>query len=189
VSTGETSSCALTASGEVKCWGFIADRPTFLFAAGVGGLGGPAKAVASGTAYVCVVLRSGSVKCFGANDYGQLGNATAGNPSPPVLVQGINSPTKLVTGEAFTCALFSGGMMRCWGLNNYGQLGNRQKNNNPNPLSVTVIGTPGVVWKSSNTTKATIGAYGVATGRAVGNTMISATTAGFINDNAVLTVR
>ena len=37
--------------------------------------------------------------------------------------------------------------------------------------------------------KATITDRGMATGRAVGNTTITATTAGFINDNAVLTVR
>jgi len=191
VSAGETSSCALTASGEVKCWGSIAGWDQFNFAVGVGGLGGPAKAVASsGNAYVCVVLRTGSVKCFGANYYGQLGNPTAGNPNPsPVLVQGINSPTKLVTGEEFTCALFSGGMMKCWGYNYYGQLGNRRPNYNSNPLPVTVVGTPGVVWNSSNTTKATITDRGVATGRAAGNTTITATTPGLINDNAVLTVK
>jgi hypothetical protein len=80
-------------------------------------------------------------------------------------------------------------MVRCWGLNDHGQLGNRQKTSNPNPFAVTVTGTPGVVWTSSNTSKATITDRGVATGRAIGNTTITATTAGFINDNAVLTVK
>jgi hypothetical protein len=47
---------------------------------------------------------------------------------------------------------------------------------------------PGVVWTSSNTTKATINDRGIATGRAVGNTTTTATAAKFINDNAVLTV-
>ncbi len=51
------------------------------------------------------------------------------------------------------------------------------------------MGTPGVVWRSSDPSKATISDRGVATGHAVGNTMITATTAGFINDNAVLTVK
>ena len=79
--------------------------------------------------------------------------------------------------------------MRCWGYNKYGQLGNRRKTANPNTLPVTVVGTPGVVWTSSDSSKATITDRGVATGRAVGNTTITATTAGFINDNAVLTVK
>jgi uncharacterized protein YjdB len=46
-----------------------------------------------------------------------------------------------------------------------------------------------VTWTSSVSSKATITDRGVATGRAVGNTTITATTAGFINDNAVLTVK
>ncbi len=46
-----------------------------------------------------------------------------------------------------------------------------------------------MVWASSNTSKATITYRGEATGRAVGNTTITATTAGSINDNAVLTVK
>jgi hypothetical protein len=72
-------------------------------------------------------------------------------------------------------------------MNNFGQLGNRQTTNSS--LPVTVVGTPGVVWKSSNTTKATINDRGIATGRAVGNTTITAETLRLINDNAVLTVK
>ena len=74
------------------------------------------------------------------------------------------------------------------GMDNYGQLG-RPAGPKSHPLPVTVVGTPGVVWTSSDSTKATITDRGVATGRAVGNTTITATTAGFINDNAVLTVK
>ena len=44
------------------------------------------------------------------------------------------------------------------------------------------------MWKSSDPTKATIGAYGVIIDRAAGNTTMTATTPGFINDNAVLPV-
>jgi uncharacterized protein YjdB len=46
-----------------------------------------------------------------------------------------------------------------------------------------------VLWTSSDSSKATITDRGIATGRAVGNTTITATTSGFINDNAVLTVK
>ena len=49
--------------------------------------------------------------------------------------------------------------------------------------------TPGVVWQSSDPSTATIRDGGRATARSVGNTTITATTAGFINDNAVLTVQ
>ena len=77
--------------------------------------------------------------------------------------------------------------MRCWGQNDYGQLGN-QRYTKPS-LPVTFVGTPGVVWESSDFSKATITDRGLATGRGVGNATITATPAGFINDNAVLTVK
>jgi hypothetical protein len=85
--------------------------------------------------------------------------------------------------------MFSGGAMRCWGLDDQGQLGNRRRTDNPIPLPVNVIGTPGVLWQSSDSSSAAITDRGVATGLAVGNTTITATTAKFINDNAVLTVK
>jgi hypothetical protein len=85
--------------------------------------------------------------------------------------------------------LFAGGVMKCWGTNYYGVLGNRRNDQGSHPLPVTVVGTPGVVWTSSDSSKATITDRGVATGRAAGNTTITATTRGFINDNALLTVK
>ena len=107
----------------------------------------------------------------------------------PVRVSGISAPVRLAAGYYHTCALLSDGAMRCWGWNNEGQLGNRRRTGQtPHPWPVNVIGTPGVVWQSSDPSKATITDRGLATGRAVGNTTITATTAGFINDNAVLTV-
>jgi len=121
---------------------------------------------------------------------GELGNGTNVNSNIPVSVHTIYGPTRLVAGGAYTCALFSGGVMRCWGYNGYGQLGNRHKTGeNANPLPVTVVGTPGVMWTSSDSLRATITDRGVAAGRAAGNTTITASTAGFINDNAVLTVK
>jgi alpha-tubulin suppressor-like RCC1 family protein len=197
LSLGAAHACALLASGAVKCWGLdnygqLGDgtsgyehySATPVTVTGIS----TAIAITTGGYHTCAVLRGGSMKCWGWNEWGQLGDGgTEKWSSIPVLVRGINSPTRLAAGDVHTCALFSGGMMRCWGNNPYGQLGNR-KISMANPLPVTVVGTPGVVWKSSNTTKATIGPYGVATGRAVGNTTITATTAGFINDNAVLTV-
>ena len=79
--------------------------------------------------------------------------------------------------------------MRCWGQDNYGQLGDRQNKVDARSSPVTVVGTPGVVWKSSDPTKATITDRGVATGLASGNTTITATTATNIDDSVVLTVK
>jgi Regulator of chromosome condensation (RCC1) repeat/Bacterial Ig-like domain (group 2) len=136
-------------------------------------------------------LRSGSAQCWGYNNYGQLGNGefTASVSFTPVSVSEINAPVRLAAGYWHTCALLADGAMKCWGRYIAGQLGNRRKTNVPNRWPVNVIGTPGVVWTSSDPTKATISGRGLATARAVGNSTITATTAGFINDNAVLTVK
>jgi alpha-tubulin suppressor-like RCC1 family protein len=187
-------SCALLASETVQCWG---DGP----ALGNGTLGGSsvpvtvlgistASAITTGAAHACAVLRNGWVQCWGANIYGSLGNGTTSPSAIPVRVAAINAPVRLMAGSFHTCALLSDGALRCWGGDDEGQLGNRRTTGQtPHPWPVNVIGTPGVLWQSSDPSRATISGRGLATGVAAGNTTMTATTAGFINDNAVLTVK
>lgn len=194
IAVGYDVNCALLDSGSVQCWGDnsigeLGNGSNVGYSAvpvTVTGIS-DAKAISVVADTVCAALRSGLVKCWGWNKYGQLGNGTTKNSNIPLTVQGIFAPTKLAAGYRHNCALFSGGIVRCWGQNDSGQLGNRRYSK-PS-LPVTVVGTPGVVWTSSDASKATITDRGVATGRAVGSTTITATTAGFINDNAVLTVK
>jgi alpha-tubulin suppressor-like RCC1 family protein len=137
-------------------------------------------------------MTSGAAQCWGSNAYGQLGNGltTVWTSSTPVRVSGINAPVRLAAGSNHTCALLSDGAMRCWGLDVMGELGNRRSTGDtPNRWPVNVTGTPGVVWQSSDPAKATIISSGRVTGRSRGNTTITATTSGFVNDNAVLTVK
>jgi alpha-tubulin suppressor-like RCC1 family protein len=194
VAAGYQFSCALLASGAVQCWGwdlygqlgngsFVRELTTPVSVTGIN----TANALTAGFEFACAVLRSGSANCWGYNGTGQLGDGTQTNSNIPVSVRAINSPTRLLAGMQHTCALFSGGKMQCWGFGDDGELGNRHPTRSS--LPVNVVGTPGVVWTSSDPSKATIGAYGVARGHAVGNTTITATTPGLINDNAVLTVK
>ena len=186
-------SCALLANSTIQCWGsnqrgelgagstaFSSRVP--LAVAGIT----TATLIAAGVDYNCAVLRNGFTKCWGSNEFGQAGHGIPDGANAPVRFGAINRAIVLATGREHTCALFATGAMKCWGLNNAGQLGNRRKTGGTWP--VNVIGTPGVMWTSSDPSKATITDRGVATGGAVGNTTITATTAGFINDNAVLTV-
>jgi alpha-tubulin suppressor-like RCC1 family protein len=146
-------------------------------------------AIAAGADHACAVLSSGSAQCWGYNWFGQLGNGSIWSSNTPVSVSDVSAPVNLAAGEFHNCALLSDGAMRCWGRNDQGQLGDRRMTDVPAWSPVAVVGTPGVVWQSGDPSKATISLRGLAAGLAVGNTTITATTARFINDNAVLTVK
>jgi alpha-tubulin suppressor-like RCC1 family protein len=193
VEAGTESTCALLASGSVQCWGFngfgqLGNGTNIHSSSPVPVIGiSTAVSITAGSYHFCAVLRSGSTRCWGQGWAGQLGNGTTNSSNVPVRVEQFGSPTKLMTGGyQHTCALLVDGAMRCWGDSSDGRLGT---SGGSTLLPANVVQTPGVVWQSSDTSKATIVYSGLATGRAVGNTTITATTAGFINDNAVLTVK
>ena len=100
-----------------------------------------------------------------------------------------HAPVRLAAGDLHTCALLSDGAMRCWGLNDDGQLGNRRRTTTPTPGPSTLSARRVWCGKAVIPQRRRSLIRGRATGRAIGNTTITATTAGFINDNAVLTVK
>jgi len=79
----------------------------------------------SGRGYHTVALKSdGTVWAWGWNQYGQLGNGTAGNSNPlPAQVPGITNPATVSAGYAVSLALMSNGTLSVWGTGNYGELG------------------------------------------------------------------
>ncbi len=94
--------------------------------------------IASGSKYTCVILNNGRIKCWGLNNFGQLGlgddNTRGDGPnemgnSLPFVDLGSNDITNFTTtdiaaGKAHTCVILNNGRVKCWGLNNHGgQLG------------------------------------------------------------------
>jgi alpha-tubulin suppressor-like RCC1 family protein len=82
--------------------------------------------ISAGGAHSCARLADGSVKCWGLNSSGQLGNATKTSTATPVIATGVTGASSVAAGPNFTCAVINAGpsgKVRCWGANSSGQLG------------------------------------------------------------------
>jgi alpha-tubulin suppressor-like RCC1 family protein len=85
--------------------------------------------VDGGLGHVCTLLNNGTVKCWGANYYGQLGINSKVSSQSPQLVQGVSGAWQLAVGKYHACVLITSSVpglndIQCWGLNRDGQLGN-----------------------------------------------------------------
>jgi alpha-tubulin suppressor-like RCC1 family protein len=162
VAAGYAFSCALLTSGAVRCWGAndsgelgagstLAESATPLGVAGIDGTAAAATAIALGDGHACAIVADGSVRCWGANDYGQLGAAIAVKSAVPVTVGGLGAGAKAVAiaaGEGHTCAVLQTGGIKCWGRNDEGQLGNG--NYTPGTKPVAVVGIDGMKASASS---------------------------------------
>lgn len=86
---------------------------------------GSALAVAAGGAHTCVRTSTGTVQCFGYNNFGQIGVSPTGmnDRYAPAVVAGATDVVELVAGESHTCVLIANGDVKCWGSNMKGQVG------------------------------------------------------------------
>jgi len=145
VSTGGFHTCAVTSAGGVKCWGDneegqVADGTTTErdSPVDVAGLTSGVAAVAAGRLHTCALTSAGGVKCWGDNEYGQLGDGTTLDRHTPVDVSGFpNGVAAVGAGGSHTCALTASGGVKCWGDNEYGQLGDGTTVDRNTPVSVS----------------------------------------------------
>ncbi len=135
IASGSGHNCVLTTGGAVKCWGrnndgqlgdgTMVDRPTPV---AVSGLASGVAAIAVGGHHSCALTAAGGVKCWGWNNYGQLGGGDVDmyvdERLTPWDVSGLTSGVTAITaGDYHSCALMAGGGVKCWGSNDDGQLG------------------------------------------------------------------
>jgi len=136
--------CALTTAGGVKCWGWnsygqIGDNTTTIHYTPVDvvGLSSGVAEISAGYYHTCALTTAGGDKCWGYNDYGQIGDNTTSNSSVPLDVVGLTSGVaEISAGDYHTCALTTAGGVKCWGDNNYGQIGDNTQIQRLTPVDV-----------------------------------------------------
>lgn len=132
ITSGSTHTCALLATGGVKCWGVniwgeLGDNTATTFRhlpTNVYGLSTGVTAIAAGANFTCALFESGGVKCWGHNARSQLGDGTNVGKLIPTNVVGFSSDVSAVTAGGYhTCALMTTNGLTCWGRNSDGELG------------------------------------------------------------------
>jgi len=94
----------------------------------------------SGVQHVCALLKDGTVKCWGSNNFGQLGDNSTANSTSPVGVLDLTAASDLAVGRNHACAIVGSNPAKpgieCWGLNTDGQLGDGNNTNSSKPVEV-----------------------------------------------------
>lgn len=141
--------CVIVSDGRLQCWG---DNTWFQLGYGDNrnrgdeenemaenlpliDLGNENKVVAVelGEGHTCVLLESKAVKCWGRNDFGQLGigNIKPVGDNPQSMGNALQSikwgnnmyATQIAVGDNFTCGLLNNNSVKCYGKNIDGSLG------------------------------------------------------------------
>lgn len=137
IGSGPTSShtCGIRKDDQVVCWG-LNNHTGQLGAPTFDDLRSPspllvdnvtdAIRVATGTDHSCAIRKGGTLRCWGANDNGQLGFGTPGpNATEKIAgdVPGINDAVAVALGDKRTCVVHSTGKVSCFGNDPNGALG------------------------------------------------------------------
>ena len=137
IAAGEEHTCAILTDKTVKCWGANTSGQTGGGTSGSyrtisGTAGDPlsrqtATHIAAGEEHTCAILTDKTVKCWGANRYGQTGGGTSGSyrtisgtAGDPLSGQ---TATHIATGGSHTCVILTDKMVKCWGRNGSGETG------------------------------------------------------------------
>lgn len=149
VTAGDDHTCAMTSIGGAKCWGSndwgklgdgwvsgSSDVPV-----DVVGVESGISAITVASEHSCAIALDGSAKCWGNNNFGQLGRDDVLYSSIAVNVMGIAQVSAISAGGEHTCALTTTGGVKCWGDNYYGELGDGTYTGSYSPVDVVGLGS------------------------------------------------
>lgn len=113
-----------------------------------------ATAVSTGLSHTCALMDDATIRCWGDDALGQLGNGETTFSVPvPTAVAGLTGVTSVAAAGWLTCALEGGGAVACWGVNTSCELGNgcaifgvagseSDKVSDPNAVAVSALSGP-----------------------------------------------
>jgi alpha-tubulin suppressor-like RCC1 family protein len=152
IAAGYVHTCALLATGNIKCWGYNAngqlgignniDSSIPIEITGGALAGKTVTQIAAGAGvHTCALLSDATIACWGGNGFGQLGTSDTAERNIPVAITGGalagKTTTQIAVGGGHTCALFSDSTVACWGNNLLGQLGIGNYSDSHIPVAVT----------------------------------------------------
>jgi alpha-tubulin suppressor-like RCC1 family protein len=149
IAAGLSHTCWLTEGGAVDCIGDNAASQLGADQDAVPSSSDPVEAVASGAAAValgagafhtCAVMDDDSLRCWGGNADGEVGDGSFDNAREPATVRPAGSTGRAATSDRFSCSIDAGGAVLCWGDNTYGQLGNGDLEDREVPTEVALEG-------------------------------------------------
>jgi alpha-tubulin suppressor-like RCC1 family protein len=132
LSTGNYHTCAFSETQGTLCWGrndygqigdgTLEEKDTPV---GVSELTSTLLAISAGQHHTCALLAGGALRCWGRNEYGELGDGTniVAETEPTSVILLGSAAVDVAAGDLHTCALLDSGGVQCWGDNENGKLG------------------------------------------------------------------
>ena len=171
---GAAHTCVLSPDGIVRCWGsntygqlgdgtkVSSTTPVAVLAVAGGAPLQNVTSLAAGADHTCARMTDATVRCWGRNSSGQLGDGTKTSRSIPVRAKKLAAVATLAGGSAHTCARLTSGAVKCWGSNSDGQLGDGTRTSRSTAVTARNVSAAKAIAAGAAHTCAITGSSGVA---------------------------